>query len=49
MVYNKVVSVGEKENLFFKVKPDDLSNGISFGIQHINAMRDEYMQEYEND
>ncbi len=47
MAYNKVISVGETESLFFKVKPDDLTNGISYGIQYIDAMRNEYMQEYE--
>lgn len=47
MAYNKVISVGETESLFFKVKPDNLTNGISFSIQYIDAMRNEYMQEYE--
>lgn len=47
MAYNKVISVGETESLFFMADPNDLIKGINFGIQYINAMRNEYIQEYE--
>ena len=46
MAYNKVISVGEVEYLFFKVDPDYLTTGLFFGIQYIDAMRNEYIQEY---
>lgn len=46
MAYNKVISVGEAEYLFFRADPDDLAEGLCFGIQYIDAMRNEYIQEY---
>lgn len=47
LAYNKVISVGESEYLFFRSNPDDLGKGLCFGIQYIDAMRNEYIQEYE--
>lgn len=44
--YNKVISVGESEALFFFADPNDLKKGLNFGIQYIDAMRNEYVQEY---
>ncbi len=44
--YNKVITVGESENLFFMINPNDLEKGIDFSIQYIDAMRNEYIQEY---
>lgn len=44
--YNKVISVGESDSLFFMVDPNDLKKGIGFEIQYIDAMRNEYVQEY---
>lgn len=32
MAYNKVISVGDTESLFFMVDPNDLIEGINFGI-----------------
>lgn len=46
MAYNKVISVGEAECLFFKADPNALVKGLCFGIQYIDAMRNEYIQEY---
>lgn len=46
MAYNKVISVGESEYLFFMIDPNGLKKGIGFGIQYIDAMRNEYVQEY---
>lgn len=46
MAYNKVISVTESECVFFMVEPNLLKKGISFGIQYIDAMRNEYIQEY---
>lgn len=47
MAYNEVISVGEIESLFFMADANDLIKGINFGIQYIDAMRNEYIQEYE--
>ena len=44
--YNKVISVGESEALFFMADPNDIKKGLNFGIQYIDAMRNEYVQEY---
>lgn len=44
--YNKVILVGESEYLFFMIEPNSLKDGINFGIQYIDAMRNEYVQEY---
>lgn len=44
--YNKVISVGDSDGLFFMVAPKDLKKEIDFGIQYIDAMRNEYVQEY---
>lgn len=46
MAYDKVISVGEAEYLFFMADPDDLAKGLCFEIQYIDAMRNEYIQEY---
>lgn len=46
MAYNKVISVGESECLFFMIDANDLKEGRNFGIQYIDAMRNEYIQEY---
>lgn len=45
--YNKVISASESEYLFFRLNSDDLGKGLCFGIQYIDAMRNEYIQEYE--
>lgn len=44
--FNKVISVGESTPLFFMVDEDELKTGVSFGIQYIDAMRNEYIQDY---
>lgn len=46
IAYNKVILVGESEFLFFMIEPNNLKRGINFGIQYIDAMRNEYIQEY---
>ena len=46
IAYNKVISVGESEYLFFLADPKDLPKGLCFGVQYIDAMRNEYLQEY---
>lgn len=46
MAYNKVISAGESEYLFFMIDPNDFAKGMSFGIQYIDAKRNEYIQEY---
>lgn len=46
MAYNKVITVGDAQFLFFMADSDDLKQGMEFGIQYIDAMRNEYIQEY---
>jgi hypothetical protein len=46
LAYNKVITVGESESLFFKADPKAIQNGLDIGIQYIDAMRNEYIQEY---
>ncbi len=46
MAYNKVITVGDAQFLFFMADSDDLKHGMEFGIQYIDAMRNEYIQEY---
>jgi len=33
--------------LFFMVDEDELKEGLHFGIQYIDSMRNEYIQEYD--
>lgn len=46
MAYNHVITVGETKETYFMINTDDLRGGINFGIQYIDAMRNEYIQEY---
>lgn len=45
--YNKVISVNESASIYFMVDSDELSKGLHFGIQYVDSMRNEYIQEYE--
>lgn len=45
--YNKLIQVNEAEYLFFMANPEELQTGVSFQIQFIDSMRNEYMQEYQ--
>lgn len=47
LVFNNVIAVGESIDLFFMVDEDELKEGLRFGIQYIDSMRNEYIQEYD--
>ena len=47
LAFNNVITVGESINLFFMVDEDELKEGLHFGIQYIDSMRNEYIQEYD--
>ena len=44
--YNKVLCIDEIDHVFLKVDPKLLEDGFEFGIQYIDAMRNEYEQTY---
>lgn len=46
IAYNKVILVGESDYLFLMIEPNSLKKGVTFGIQYIDASRNEYIQEY---
>ena len=46
LAYNSVILVNGENSLFFMINPNDLDKGISFDIQYVDAMRNEYMQTY---
>ena len=46
LAYNKVISVGDSEYLSLMIDPNALKVGIDFGLQYIDAMRNEYIQTY---
>lgn len=47
LAFNNVIAVGEAIDLFFMVDEDELKEGLHFGIQYIDSMRNEYIQEYD--
>ena len=46
LAFNKVIPVGECAYTFFVVNPENLKEGLHFGIQYIDSMTNEYIQEY---
>lgn len=44
--YSEVILVGETRLLSLEANPDDLINGVKFGLRYIDSMRNEYIQEY---
>lgn len=46
VVFNKVINVGENAYTFFVLNKDNLQDGISFSLQYIDSMTNEYIQEY---
>lgn len=46
LAYNKVLCVNESDYIFLKVDSKALEEGIQFGVQYIDAMRNEYEQTY---
>ena len=47
LAFNNVIAVGESIDLFFVVDEDEVKDGLHFGIQYIDSMRNEYIQEYD--
>lgn len=46
LAFNKVIPVGECAYTFFMVDPENLKDGIHFGLQYVDSMTNEYIQEY---
>lgn len=46
LAFNKVIPVGECAYTFFIVDPENLKNGLHFGLQYVDSMTNEYIQEY---
>ena len=44
--FNKVINVGDKAYTFFVLNKDNLQGGVSFSLQYIDSMTNEYIQEY---
>ena len=45
--FKRVITVGESIYTFFMVDPEKLEDGLHFALQFVDAMRNEYIQEYE--
>ena len=46
MAFNKVITVGDCAYTFFVLNKDNLKEGMSFALQYIDSMTNEYIQEY---
>lgn len=46
LAFNKVINVGDHAYTFFVVNTDNLKDGVSFALQYIDSMTNEYIQEY---
>ena len=46
LAFRKVIPVGESVYAFFMVDTDKLEDGLYFGLNFVDAMRNEYIQEY---
>ena len=44
--FNKVINVGDNAYTFFVLNKDNLQDGVSFSLQYIDSMTNEYIQEY---
>lgn len=44
--FSKVIPVGESAYTFFVVDSENLEDGLHFGIQYVDSMTNEYVQEY---
>lgn len=45
--FKRVITVGDSIYTFFMVDPEKLEDGLHFALQFVDAMRNEYIQEYE--
>lgn len=46
LAFSKVIPVGDFAYTFFMLDPENLKKGLHFGIQYIDSMTNEYIQEY---
>ena len=46
LAYNKVICTNEEDYVFLRAKNESLESGVKFSIQYIDAIRNEYVQEY---
>ncbi len=46
LAFNKVINVGDNAYMFFVLNKDNLKDGISFSLQYIDSMTNEYIQKY---
>ena len=44
--FNRVITVGGNAYTFFVLNKDNLQDGVSFSLQYIDSMTNEYIQEY---
>lgn len=44
--FNKVINIGDNAYTFFVLNKDNLQDGVSFSLQYIDSMTNEYIQEY---
>lgn len=47
LAFKHVIPVGESVHTFFMVDKDKLKDGLHFGFNFVDSMRNEYIQEYE--
>lgn len=46
LAFNKVISVGDCAYTYFVLNNEELKDGISFALQYIDSMTNEYIQKY---
>ena len=46
LAFNKVISVGDCAYTYFVLNKEELNDGLSFALQYIDSMTNEYIQEY---
>lgn len=46
LAFNKVINVGDCAYTYFVLNKDNLKEGLSFSLQYIDSMTNEYIQEY---
>lgn len=47
IAFSKVINVGDSVYTYFVVNKENIFDGLSFGLQYIDSMTNEYIQEYE--
>ncbi|MEE1073992.1 MAG: hypothetical protein U0K93_00780 [Acutalibacteraceae bacterium] len=46
IAYNKVICPNEEDYISIRVSEETLTDGVAFSVQYIDAIRNEYIQEY---